>query len=1007
MFSGIPGTAGYLDNIIIMGRSSAEMQDRVCAVLERVREYGFLLRTDKCHFFLDSIKYFVFVFDVTDRHPDPENTRAIHRMPAPKNVLQFRSFLGLISYYSAFLPSLHDVRATDAPLCWFSDCEKAFAQLKSMLSSNLLLTHYDLTLPIVVAADASNNGVRAVISHAFPDGSEKAITHASRTLTVSEKNYEQMEEEALALVFAIKTLHKLLCDRHFTLLTDYKPFLLMFVSDTGIPVSSSSRLRRWANILLGYDFGICYCCTIDFGQADAHFRLICSHEEPEEDTAIVAISTEEDLLRQLSDSIPDIRRATEQDPVFRQAITYVQTCWSTTVFTSNLQQFFLRRALLSVLCLDLMKNCNKLRAFSPQARSCGKTPQTDKLPSMGPSNDQENIPPVDSDEKTISPIVAKRDDYMIKTEPEDQIKGPVVCAICCEQFPSPSAVEDHVKSVHEGNCPYSCSLCRESFSSPQTLRIHCKTKHNPQTGDGDVQCELCKQRFPFKYELRAHMRAKHCDFRQFECSFCAAKFKTVYHIQVHILGVHEGWRPVKCNLCNGSFQSRNVLGIHIRTVHQKLRPFKCPYCSKQFGQKSSVGFHIRTYHDSSKKFKCDVCAFTFSREATLSAHIKRSHENVKKYACSKCGKDYTSETSLEDHIKFFHADSFLSVCPICSKTFSVPELLEYHILGAHEGVRRFECPHCDRKFSEKCHLTIHLKTHEAGNYQCVICHEKFRDANNLWKHMQASHDDQPAEPGGPSSEKTSQENRRLAQPSTRPAWRTKVKTDAAAAAAATTTTTTSRTPPPHQWGDVRRPIAFYHHYQNRHLQRCGLGSSLSSVRRVWLAQTGPSAIASDPASGRFDSVRTPGSDSFLSVCPICSKTFSVPELLEYHILGAHEGVRRFECPHCDRRFSEKCHLTIHLKTHEAGNYQCVICHEKFRDANNLWKHMQASHDGARPFTCDLCPCAFTRPNNLRHHIERDHSGLPKRRKYRRRILPPRPDNIQPLKERHVENSSNS
>ncbi|BHF67895.1 hypothetical protein SprV_0301092400 [Sparganum proliferum] len=90
ILSGLPGTAVYLNDIIIVGRSPAELQDRVCAVLERVQEYGFRLWTDKCQFFLDSIKYLGFVFDVTGRHPDPENIRAIQRMPAPKNVSQLR-----------------------------------------------------------------------------------------------------------------------------------------------------------------------------------------------------------------------------------------------------------------------------------------------------------------------------------------------------------------------------------------------------------------------------------------------------------------------------------------------------------------------------------------------------------------------------------------------------------------------------------------------------------------------------------------------------------------------------------------------------------------------------------------------------------------------------------------------------------------------------------------------------------------------------------------------------
>nr|VZI11997.1 unnamed protein product [Spirometra erinaceieuropaei] len=368
MLSGIHGTAGYLDDIIIVGRSPAELQHRVCAVLERVLEYGFRLRADKCQFFLDSIKYLGFVSDVIGRHQHPENIRAIQRMSPLEN-------------YSAFLPSLHDARAPpnrllkkDAPWCWSSDFEKAFAQLKSMLSSDLLLTHYDPTLPIVVAADASNHGVGAVISHTFPDGSEKAIMHASRTLTPAEKNYGQMEKEALALVFAVKKFHKLLYGRHFTLWTDHKPLLTIFGSKKGSSVYLASRIQRWATILLGYDFDICSCSTTDFGQADALSCLISNQQESEEDTVIAAISIEDDVHRQLSDAIRgspvtavDIRRVTEPDPVLRQAITYVQTCWPTTALAGDLLQVLLRRASLSVVdsCLMFTDRVGILSSLRP------------------------------------------------------------------------------------------------------------------------------------------------------------------------------------------------------------------------------------------------------------------------------------------------------------------------------------------------------------------------------------------------------------------------------------------------------------------------------------------------------------------------------------------------------------------------------------------------------------------------------------------------------------------
>ena len=88
-----------------------------------------------------------------------------------------------------------------------------------------MLVHYDPTLPIRLIGDASAYGVGAVIAHTLPDGSEHPVAFASRTLTSSEKNYSQVEKEALSLIFGVRHFHAYLYGRVFTIVTDHKPLI--------------------------------------------------------------------------------------------------------------------------------------------------------------------------------------------------------------------------------------------------------------------------------------------------------------------------------------------------------------------------------------------------------------------------------------------------------------------------------------------------------------------------------------------------------------------------------------------------------------------------------------------------------------------------------------------------------------------------------------------------------------------------------------------------------------
>ncbi|TMS32149.1 hypothetical protein L596_000031 [Steinernema carpocapsae] len=294
--AGIQGATAYLDDIIIIGRNEADHRKNLYDVLQRLEEAGFRIRLDKCSFGKKQIKYLGFILSKEGRRPDGAKIEAIAKMPEPKDLHQLRSFLGMVTYYQVFVKNLHELRKPldqllkkDVDWTWTEKQQEAVTKIKSVLLSDLLLTHYDPQLPIVVAADASPTGIGCVLLHQFPDGSTKAVEHASRSLTSAERNYSQIEKEALGLTFAVKKFHQMIFGRRFTLLTDHKPLLAVFGSKKGVPPHRAGRLQRWAILLQAYDFEIQYRNTLEFGQADALSRLIAPQEASKEDVVIATI----------------------------------------------------------------------------------------------------------------------------------------------------------------------------------------------------------------------------------------------------------------------------------------------------------------------------------------------------------------------------------------------------------------------------------------------------------------------------------------------------------------------------------------------------------------------------------------------------------------------------------------------------------------------------------------------------------------------------------------------
>lgn len=281
----------YLDDLLVFGKSEEEALNRLEMVFIRLRDHNLKLSPKKCHFFKKTVKFLGHIVSEEGISTDPDKVSAIEaitsedlmeadgRTPSMKKI---RSFLGLANYYSHFVPGfstmarpLYKLTAEPRqgkrpggqvklrkpvlrklrPEEWTEDCQKALEDLKAVFLETVVLAHPDFTKPFILATDASQDGLGAVLSQ-VPEGEEKArpVAFASKALTRSQTRYPAHRLEFLALKWAVcdKFGHWLKGHR-FTAWTDNNPLTYIMTK----PKLDACE-QRWVAKLAPYDFDLRY-----------------------------------------------------------------------------------------------------------------------------------------------------------------------------------------------------------------------------------------------------------------------------------------------------------------------------------------------------------------------------------------------------------------------------------------------------------------------------------------------------------------------------------------------------------------------------------------------------------------------------------------------------------------------------------------------------------------------------------------------------------------------------
>ena len=205
ILQGIENIVVYLDDNTVTGPARKAHLKHLREVLDRFRKHNLRVKKQKCEFLKKKIDFLGHELDAESIRPSSKKLLALEKMPEPENIKQLETFIGLVNYY-------------------------------------VLLSHDDPRKPIVLATDASEYGIGAVLYHREPDNTEKIIANATRKLTKVEINYAQVEKEPIGIIFGAEKFRPFLLGRKFTLLTDHQPLLRIFGKNQAPSAIAMKRL---------------------------------------------------------------------------------------------------------------------------------------------------------------------------------------------------------------------------------------------------------------------------------------------------------------------------------------------------------------------------------------------------------------------------------------------------------------------------------------------------------------------------------------------------------------------------------------------------------------------------------------------------------------------------------------------------------------------------------------------------------------------------------------------
>lgn len=148
--------------------------------------------------------------------PLKSNIDVITAIKPPKNIQEIQSFVGHAQYYREIIPNCTAILSSftkllkkDTKFEWKKEQQRAFENIKKLLSEPPILNIFDPNKEIHIFTDASIKGIGAILKQPH-NGTLKPIAYFSKSLQKYQRNYAIPELECYSNYRSIPPLAPLL-----------------------------------------------------------------------------------------------------------------------------------------------------------------------------------------------------------------------------------------------------------------------------------------------------------------------------------------------------------------------------------------------------------------------------------------------------------------------------------------------------------------------------------------------------------------------------------------------------------------------------------------------------------------------------------------------------------------------------------------------------------------------------------------------------------------------------